>query len=367
MSVGVTTRSSWYASKAIGVMLAVLVTLGGCRSVPGREGESNVERCLGQIATPTITTGVFIEPDDGPAPVLDEINGARCTIDLTVYLLTDQDVIDALDRAERRNVQVRVILDEQPFGGSGTQADVAQQLRAVGVDVKWAQSRFQFTHAKYLVIDQQVALIMNQNLTFSAVNGNREFGVISTEPGPVSEAQALFEQDWSGTSGPAAVAELVISPENSRRRILDLIGSSRVSIDMYAEVIRDDEVIAALDEARQRGVTVRLILNDPLEPDDQDSAVQLFNSGVAIRLASHLYIHAKTLIVDNGVALIGSQNYTATSLDNNREVGIEIDERQLVGRCIAVFERDWNRAEPGAPVSWSPVRDRTGMSSPAQT
>src|SRR5688500_10752819 len=68
--------------------------------------------------TPVLpVTGVFIEPGDGRAPLLDEIRAARRSIDLEVYIISDDVILRALEEAQQRGVDVRVILEEQPFGG----------------------------------------------------------------------------------------------------------------------------------------------------------------------------------------------------------------------------------------------------------
>src|SRR5438046_1135097 len=59
---------------------------------------------------------VFVEPEDGPAPLLTAINGAGKSIDLVMYLLTDRQIIGALENAERRGVRVRTLLEQHPFG-----------------------------------------------------------------------------------------------------------------------------------------------------------------------------------------------------------------------------------------------------------
>ena len=46
-------------------------------------------------------TGVFIEPGDGRAPLLDEIRVARRSIDLEVYILTDDAILQSLEEAQR--------------------------------------------------------------------------------------------------------------------------------------------------------------------------------------------------------------------------------------------------------------------------
>src|SRR3954452_8248408 len=74
-----------------------------------------------ETPTPSTTSqsgvrGVFVEPEDGRNPVLEELNAANSSIDVMIYLLSDRDVMSALGRAESRGVQVRVILEHDPFG-----------------------------------------------------------------------------------------------------------------------------------------------------------------------------------------------------------------------------------------------------------
>ena len=91
-------------------------------------------------------TGVFIEPGDGRAPLLDEIRAARRSIDLEVYIITDEIILEALEDAQRRGVEVRVILEEHPFGGGGGQEELFARLESAGIAVRWGNPVFRFTH-----------------------------------------------------------------------------------------------------------------------------------------------------------------------------------------------------------------------------
>ncbi len=295
-------------------------------------------------------TGLFVAPDDGEAPILDELEAARCTIDVSVYLLTADAVIAALDAAADRGVRVRVMLEEHPFGGDIRPDEVRANLEGHGIDIRWSGSGIRFSHAKFIVVDRRVALIMNQNLTAAAFSRNREFGVVTTHRASVAQAQEIFDVDWDGDGSDAVDGPLIISPTNSRERLLALIDGATDSIELYAEVIRDEEILAALGAAEARGVEVRLIVDQSLDEDSQAIAARLFAYGVDIRLASHVYIHAKLMIVDGELAVVGSQNFTQTSLGRNREVAMVIEDPLLLQRCLAIFERDWLRSVPGAPT-----------------
>jgi hypothetical protein len=163
-------RWPWWAIAILAV--ALLVAAGG--AVWSRQSTSSppiAPTLVADVPRPGETaalpvTGVFIEPGDGRAPLLDEIQAARRSIDLEVYILTDDLILQSLEEAQRRGVAVRVILEEQPFGGGGGQDEIFARLEEAGIAVRWANPVFRFTHIKMMVVDDTVAVIMNQNLTW---------------------------------------------------------------------------------------------------------------------------------------------------------------------------------------------------------
>ena len=94
---------------------------------------------------PLPVTGVFVEPGDGRAPLLDEIRAARHSIDLEVYIVTDDVILQSLEDAQGRGVAVRVILEEHPFGGGGGQEEIFARLENAGIAVRWGNPVFRFT------------------------------------------------------------------------------------------------------------------------------------------------------------------------------------------------------------------------------
>src|SRR5262245_9443785 len=59
---------------------------------------------------------VTVEPGPGMAPVIAAMDGARTTLDLAIYFLSDDTVTSAILRAKDRGVAVRVLLDPNPQG-----------------------------------------------------------------------------------------------------------------------------------------------------------------------------------------------------------------------------------------------------------
>ena len=194
-----------------------------------------------------------------------------------------------------------------------------------------------------MVVDEAVTVIMNQNLTQSAFTANREFGVVTDEPDAVRAAAAIFTADWTRGAEPEP-GPLVVSPTNAREQLLALVRGARISLDLYAEVLRDPQLLDALAAAAERGVGVRIIVSP--SADFEAEVDELTTSGVEIRLSNSLYIHAKLIVADGERAFIGSQNLSATSLDQNRELGIVVDDPVNLSRLTRTFGIDFRAAAP---------------------
>lgn len=330
----------------VGLVLLALLSLAGCRSK----------------ATPTPQAGslpvyqgaleLLAQPDAGRAPIMQAIDGARDSIRLKIYLITDDAVVEALGRAVQRGVDVRVLIEEQPYGGGETNALAAQALRDAGVDVRARPGVFVYSHEKSLVVDDRRAYIMTHNLTNSSFNRNREYLAIVEDPAVVAEVTQVFDADWERVAPDLSQSLLVWSPVNSRARLAALLDSAQVSLEVEHTSLIDADLIGRLAAAAQRGVRVRVITPAILDPSEMEfePISQLDAAGAAVRFLDDPYVHAKAIIVDGQTAMIGSQNLTANSLENNRELGIVFDDPAAVNRLARTFLVDWNNAQPwGGP------------------
>ena len=286
---------------------------------------------------------LFVEPEDGPDPVVNELNAATRSVDVVVYLLTDKQVISALEAAQRRGVQVRVMLEQHPYGEGPGNGAVYDQLQRAGIATRWANPRFKLTHEKAMVIDGREALILTLNLTASAFTHNREYGVIDRTLADVAETEALFNADWNRTGYSPVQPNLVTSPDNSRGRLMALLNQATKQLDVESEEIQDPGLEDAITAAAQRGVQVRLVISPPASgPDTNAQGVsRLKSGGVQVRYLRKPYIHAKIFAVDGSVAFVGSENVSSQSLDGNRELGIFLSQPAALARLAQTFEQDW--------------------------
>jgi len=288
---------------------------------------------------------LFVEPDDGVQPVLQIIDQSQRTLDVAMYLLSDRDVNRALLEAKQRGVQVRVMLEEHPYGSGPGNASIYQTLRGAGVATAWAPANFQLSHDKYAIADQRTALVGTANWSHSAFTANREYLVVDTNPGDVQALQGLFDADWKRQAAEISDPHLVVSPTNSRSDFLALIDSAQHGVDVEAEELQDSNVEDALVHAAQRGVTVRVVTVAAQGNDANASGRRrLTAGGVQVRSLESPYVHAKDLIADKRTAFIGSENISTSSLDQNREVGLLIDDASAITTLENTFSSDWQAA-----------------------
>ncbi len=271
---------------------------------------------------------LFIEPNDGREPLLNKIrlSGQILT---EVYLLSDPEIIEAL-----KNKPGKIILEQHPFGNNILNFKTKPVLEAAGLLVNWGNSNFPFTHAKFMVFDDQIVCVLNLNLTKTAFEKNREYNICSENGEDITEVTNIFNADWEKKNYSPTDKNLVVSPNNSRGKLTALMNSAEKSLDIEMEVLTDKEIINLLS-AKSKIVPVRIILPDPKKVKNADIP------GAEIKILTAFYPHAKLIIADGARAYVGSINLSAQSLDENRELGILVSQSDILGRLVETFNRDW--------------------------
>ena len=296
-------------------------------------------------ASASATYTLFTEPNQGFSPVYNLINGAKSSVELTMYELEDSTAEKDLAAAEKRGVDVRVILDQREESDNSA---AYNYLKSNGVHVVYSWSKYYYTHEKSLVIDGTKAVIMTANLTSQYYSTTRDFGVIDTNAEDIAAMVKVFNADYAHESvTPGDGADLVWSPTNSQTKLLALINSAKTSLKIYSEEMDDTAAENAMISAAKRGVDVQLCGEN--EDGEYDSAYsELAAAGVHISYYSNpdgFYIHGKVIEVDNTKSdakiFIGSQNFSNTSLNENRELGLIISNQTIMSSIASTFAKDF--------------------------
>jgi phosphatidylserine/phosphatidylglycerophosphate/cardiolipin synthase-like enzyme len=100
------------------------------------------------------------------------------------------------------------------------------------------------------------------------------------------------------------------------------------------------------------GLDVKVLLADTGFVSTNTSAYAYLKAhGVPGEYLSNPVLHVKSIIVDGERAYLGSENLSYTSLNDNREVGLEIlsSDGEDVARMTSTFMADWSKGTPVSP------------------
>jgi cardiolipin synthase len=285
---------------------------------------------------------LIVEPEENDYPIVNGIKAAQKSIDLEIYLLSDKYVVQSLIDAEKRGVNVRVILEENPYKRYGANKEVKDKLSHYGIQTRWANKVYNFTHSKFLVIDNATGYILTMNLTKSSFTKNREFGIIVTSEREVSNLEKIFQSDWERKPYTPQKDALIVSPENSREKLENFLASSNKSILIYAEEMEDEETENLLIKKAKEGISVYVILASPdIITSNGDAGKYLSLNGVHIGYLASPFVHAKTAVIDDTSLYVGSINFSENSIDKNREVGIIVANEEIAKKVSGIFYKDF--------------------------
>ncbi len=290
------------------------------------------------LPLPLYAATLIIEPDQGRKPILDAIKHAKSQVDLAMYGFTDPELMQAFIQAKEQGKSVRVLLQHYPYQHLDENQLAIQRLSSSQVKLGFAPSSYYLLHQKTLLTDQQKALVLSFNFTRLAFKNERNFGLILDEPAEVQEIQKIFNADWENKNESPHSSTLIWSPDNSREKILALMKSAKTELKIYAQGLSDYQLIGALAETAERGVKVQILSSGSQLGKHWD---YLKRAGVELRQSKKLLIHAKVIIADRQKAMLGSINFTKPSLDKNRELSVLVSEKDIVGKLIETFDRDW--------------------------
>lgn len=307
----------------------------------------------GAVVIPTSSSvTIQVQPSDYGAAIEAAIRAAKTSVHMTMYLLTDTSVIDALGDLKAAGKDVKVILNQTfpPNGGDNTPA--YSSLKSRGVNVVYAPAAYTYTHAKAVVIDGAKVLIMTMNLTQTSAKGNREYIATDSDPADVADCEQLFTADFTG-AGIQIPSNLVISPPrttsvDARSRLKALIDSAKTSLDVEVQSVSDTVLTDAIIQAHKDKVAVRVVVasGNTDSAGEKETAAKFKAAGVPAVGVLTPYIHAKAVVVDGAKVWVGSHNFTSTALDMNRELGVITDAPAEVAKVRDQIGKDFAAGTP---------------------
>jgi len=130
---------------------------------------------------------------------------AKNSIYLETYYIANSipdEIIDNIKNVASRGVDVKIILDDRMYSRNRTKPDELNSHENIEVrtlPVKTMSGGW--LHAKYFIIDNEIAYIGSQNWSWTALNDSLEAGVLVRSRALCGALLSIFEVDWIKSGG----------------------------------------------------------------------------------------------------------------------------------------------------------------------
>lgn len=321
------------------------------------------------------------------ASMVDAVDAAQDYVHVEVYIMawdqTTAPFFEALERAVRRGVVVRVLLDQlgsrkypgyrklgKRFDAAGFQWRLMMPLRPWRGELRRPDLR---NHRKLVVVDGNVAFMGSQNMIDSSYLskknmkiGRRWVDIMVRLTGEITEEiEAVFEVDWysetnerlmadtfvpthapvpvTGPDGPGNYMQLLPSGPGFETRPNERLFASMADAALESLVlcspyfIPDESLLASVTTAAYRGVRVELFTSEKADQfmvgHAQASYYEaLLDAGVIIyQYRSPEVLHTKFMVVDQEMSVMGSSNMDMRSMGLNYEISLLAFGGDMVG------------------------------------
>ncbi len=375
-------------------------------ALSGGVRDNGFERLVGRIDTGPIHHGnkiqLFFHGEEALASVVQAIENATEEILLETYILRDdatgRRLLGLLGKAAARGVRVRVLADA--YGSWSTGRAFWREMRHLKIEARLFHP-FRSHLLGFLVRDHRKIIAIDRRISFTGgMNVANEYGSsrhnkdaswrdshVRVEGPTAWEMALVFSEGWEHSGG-APLHLPPLAPTNdkggARTLVLDsrpgrghgetaavlaaVVGASRKRLWITNSYFAPDRTaIRLLKRAAERGVDVRLLLQGPTDMPlvrhaGHGSFSDLLAGGVRVFEYQFAILHAKTLVVDDCISVVGSSNLDFRSFYFNAECNVLIWDDTTGQAMTQAFLEDLRQSVEIRLESWSrrPLAHRLG-------
>lgn len=332
--------------------------------------------------------------------VYDALKNAKHHIHIEYYIYeadpVGEAVADILITKAKEGVAIRFIYDD--FGSLSLSRKLIKKLKEGGVHtypfykikIMALANRLNYrNHRKIIVIDGKTGFVGGINVSKKYVNDaqyNNKLFWRDTHlklKGPaVYQLQYIFLTDWNycakdnlhPTSDFFPSKDIINQPANKLAQcaasgpdsdnptimysILQAISIAKKEILLTTPYfIPGESILEALIVASYSGVKVRMLVpgisDSKLVNNASNSYYNfLLEAGVEIYKYRKGFVHAKTLVIDRCLMMVGTANMDHRSFDLNFEINAVVYDKSLAEKLADVFEQDIKEADKIDPDEW---------------
>lgn len=328
--------------------------------------------------------------------VLEALRDAKHHIHIEYYIYEQDEIGEQIEniliQKANEGVQVRFIYDD--FGSPNIKKKTEGKMKKAGIEIYPFQkvlfyllaNRLNYrNHRKIIVIDGQTAFTGGINVCDKYINNKsrklfwRDTHLRIDGPG-VFYLQYLFLNDWNFCSGKILQPEKLhfsVPAVHKHDCFLQVAASGPDSVQpsvLYSLLqaiylarkeilittpyfIPGDSILEALRIAALSGLSVKLLVPGICDSKLVNAASKsyyedLLCAGVEIYMYQKGFVHAKTMVTDGNLSIVGTANMDYRSFELNFEVNILVYDQEFSEKLRAVFFKDLEDAEKIDAETW---------------
>lgn len=320
--------------------------------------------------------------------LLDALRKAKSHIHLEYYIyendVTGNEIADILIEKVKEGVEVRFMYDD--FGSHGLKNNIVKRLNANGIQTApfykiklyaFANRINYRNHRKIIIIDGTTSFVGGINIsdkyrndlnaekklywrdTHLMLNGPATFYLQYTflcDWNYCSKQQLVFDLDYFPkpqleVSIAAEIVQIVSSGPDSNLPLIyytfiEALATAKKQICITSPYfIPSESLVDALIIACQKGIRVKILVPGISDSKMVNAAArsyytEVLKEGAEIYLYNKGFVHAKTIVIDEDLAVVGSANMDYRSFDLNFEVNAMVYSPRIAGQLLNAFEED---------------------------
>jgi phosphatidylserine/phosphatidylglycerophosphate/cardiolipin synthase-like enzyme len=296
--------------------------------------------------------------EGGPdAPLVQAIDKAQVSVDVAAYSISLRSVRDALLRAQKRGVQVRIVMESTNIKGAVPQALLDAGTPIIG------DNRNGLMHDKFMVIDRSEVWAGSMNFTTSGTyeDNNNLIHILSTKVADdyTVEFEEMFKRNFFGsdvvakTPNPHLIIdgismEVYFSPDDKvAQRIVELLRGAQQSITFMAYSFTAGDFGKIISQKAKQGLKINGVMEQEQVKSNKGTEFTYFErAGLPVyKDGNPGQMHHKVFIIDEQIVITGSYNFSFSAETQNDENVMIFFDRQIAAEYLSEFARVESQAQ----------------------
>lgn len=325
----------------------------------------------GMLLEPALPAWLKVEFTDPTIPdqvdngidktVVEAVNLASTSVDITSFDLNLPSFITALKEAAGRGVQVRVVYDGENGSmdldaarNGGKALDTIAELEKAGIGLVDGGRSSGLMHDKIIIIDGKTLFMGSWNMSYNDTFRNNNNRLEITDPQLIANYQAKFDELYlekkfgRKSDVGALVPEMTIDgvavenyfspPDEVMQKLVAYVNGAQTSIRFIAFTYTHKDLAAAMISRYQSGVDVAGVIEN--RGASQGALVPLACASVPVKVDGNKYtMHHKVIIIDDNTVITGSFNFTNSADNENDDNIIVIHDPSVAQLYLQEYER----------------------------